>query len=174
MGLVKDRVNLAGLFRHMGLYPFEVVGCLLPWSLFVVQWFQKDFRKSLGHFRVPLVFAIVALSVTFPSVWMVAGARGRYFMPLYGIASVPLGLTVWLSLTARVGTWGFHGWWRFARFMALAGCVVTGLLGLSQMGVSSLQSLRQPVFWGVAAVVGTLLLTLIPVSYTHLTLPTKA
>lgn len=160
-GLVKDRVNLAGLFRHMGLYPFEVFGCLLPWSLFVVQWFQKDFRKSLGHFRVPLVFAIVALCVTFPSVWMVAGARGRYFMPLYGIASVPLGLTVWLSLTARVGTWGFHGWWRFARFMALAGCVVTGLLGLSQMGVSSLQSLRQPVFWGVAAVVGTLLLTLI-------------
>jgi 4-amino-4-deoxy-L-arabinose transferase-like glycosyltransferase len=160
-GLILDRVTWSGWIAHLAEYPFETLGCLLPWSVFLVQLWNRDFRRSLGPYHAPLKFSIVALCVTFPSVWLVTGARGRYFMPLYGVTALPLGILVWQSLSGQVGSWGARGWWRFARFMALVGVGAVVLGMMSQLEVAGLDVLRQSPFWGSMAIAGTLSLTVV-------------
>lgn len=160
-GLVLDRITWGGLFKHLAEYPVETFACLLPWSIFLIQLWNREFRKSLGPYRVPLGFAVVALCVTFPSVWLVTGARGRYFMPLYGIASIPMGIVIWQSLIAQTGSWGARGWWRFARFIAITGSGAVVVVALGQMGVPELEAVKQKPYWGSVAIAGTLALTLI-------------
>lgn len=122
-GLVADRVSWQGLLEHLALYPLEILACWLPWSLFLIPLCQKRTREAMGPYHVPLVFALVALMVTFPSVWLVTGARGRYFMPLAPMAAVVLGIVVWTTLAAiEVPKLSRH-WLRFAKALSVGGIV---------------------------------------------------
>lgn len=82
-GLAGDRFTIQGLLTHMVAYPLEIFACLLPWSPFLPALLFPSFRRRLGDAKYPVLFATLAIAVTFPTVWLAAGARGRYFMPLY-------------------------------------------------------------------------------------------
>lgn len=82
-GLAKDRFAAPGFLEHLATYPIEIFVCLLPWSPLALMLTSRRFRDGLGDLRVPLVFLVTAIAITFPSVWLAPIARGRYFMPLY-------------------------------------------------------------------------------------------
>jgi hypothetical protein len=119
-GLARDRLKLDGLLSHMASYPLETFACLLPWSPLVVQFASRRFRESIGAARPLLTFVTTALVVTYPSVWLAADARGRYFMPLYPCAALLLGLTIERSVVASAGSAARRGWDRFLLGMAVA------------------------------------------------------
>lgn len=82
------------LLRHLASYPFEVAACMLPWSLILIAYLYPGLRRRLDH-TAPLVrFLFTAVLVTFPSCWLAATARGRYFMPLYPCFAVLVGAAV--------------------------------------------------------------------------------
>jgi len=69
--------------QHLLVYPLELLGCLLPWSLPLLYLANPRFWRSLSDVRPWILFSLVAIGVCFPSVWFAAGAKGRYFMPLF-------------------------------------------------------------------------------------------
>ncbi len=73
--LVGDRLSLADLLVHLATYPLETLACVAPWSLLLLELPRRRFRETLGDARPLLVFLLTAVAVTYPSVWLVAGAR---------------------------------------------------------------------------------------------------
>ncbi|HEV7223536.1 MAG TPA: glycosyltransferase family 39 protein, partial [Pirellulales bacterium] len=80
--------------RHLLSYPWEILGCLLPWSPWLAAYSNRDFRRSLGPARDPAIFLAVAILVAFPTCWLAPQARGRYFMPLYPCFAPLIGLVI--------------------------------------------------------------------------------
>jgi 4-amino-4-deoxy-L-arabinose transferase-like glycosyltransferase len=119
--------------NHALTYPLEILfACLLPWSAMLVVYANRDFRRRIGDARDYVVFLLVALAVTFPTVWFVPTARSRYFMPMYPCFALLIGLAIercWQAEPAapwrRMWAWFLGG---MAVVMFGAGA---GILGLS-------------------------------------------
>jgi 4-amino-4-deoxy-L-arabinose transferase-like glycosyltransferase len=78
---------------HFFRYPVEILfACLLPWSVLLLGFVRPGIRRSIGPARDHVLFLLIALIVTFPSVWFVPTARSRYFMPLYPCFALLIGL----------------------------------------------------------------------------------
>ncbi len=71
-GLASDRFTLQGLPGHVFNYPLETLGCLLPWSPLLLPLLSPVTRKALFAARPQMAFLLVALAVTYPSVWLAA------------------------------------------------------------------------------------------------------
>jgi 4-amino-4-deoxy-L-arabinose transferase-like glycosyltransferase len=156
-GLAADRIHLGGLAKHMVSYPIETFSCLLPWSPLLVALAKRDTRALLADSRDVTTFLVTALLVAYPTVWMAAGARGRYFMPLYPVVAILVGMLIERSAAAAAGTYPYRAW---RQFLLLTSTMVAGA-GLI-VGISSLLPgdaagwLHQPrwfdvLFGGVAA-----------------------
>lgn len=125
-GLVSDRLSFGGLVEHMATYPLETFVCLLPWSPLLVALAKRETRTQLRD-QWPLVsFLLTAVLVAYPSVWIAAGARGRYFMPLYPCLAVLIALVVDRCAATQRGRYPRRAW---HQFLLLSGSivVVTGL-----------------------------------------------
>jgi 4-amino-4-deoxy-L-arabinose transferase-like glycosyltransferase len=156
-GLAADRIHLRGVLSHVFTYPVETFVCLLPWSPILVALAKRETRSLLLSFsagdsmRTATVFLIVALLVAYPTVWLAAGARGRYFMPLYPLIAILVGLVIERCSLARTGTYPRRAW---HQFLLLWGTFI-GASGLL-IGVTSLLSHRlsvryyQPRSFGLA------------------------
>jgi 4-amino-4-deoxy-L-arabinose transferase-like glycosyltransferase len=109
-----DYSNPWPVVEHLFVYPLEVLGSMLPWSLFLLAFAHRGFRQRIGEARPQLIFLLTAIAVTFPSVWLATTARARYFMPLYPCFAVLVGIVIercWQAETR--GFW--QGYWkRFA------------------------------------------------------------
>ena len=89
-----DYSNLWPVVQHLLGYPWEILGCLLPWSPWLAAFANRDFRRSLGAARDPAIFLAAAILVAFPTCWLAPQARGRYFMPLYPCFAPLIGLAI--------------------------------------------------------------------------------
>ena len=72
-GLARERFTTSGLAKHLVTFPFETLACLLPWSPLLLVLARPSARKSLLANHPQAIFLIVALAVTYPSVWLAAG-----------------------------------------------------------------------------------------------------
>ena len=122
--LVQQRLTFSGLLAHMGSYPLETLACLLPWSPLLLQFVYPGFRASIGRARPQLAFLVTALLVTYPSVWLAAGAVTRYYMPMYPCVALLLGLIIQRSVESAPGSGTRVGW-----NLYLAGSAVALALG---------------------------------------------
>jgi 4-amino-4-deoxy-L-arabinose transferase-like glycosyltransferase len=95
-----DYSNAWPVVKHLLSYPWEILGCLLPWSPWLAAYLNRDFRRSLGAARDPAIFLAVAILVAFPTCWLAPQARGRYFMPLYPCFAPLIGLAIERALAA--------------------------------------------------------------------------
>jgi len=130
--LVGRRLSFSGLLAHMGSYPLETLACLLPWSPLLLQFVYPSFRESIGRARSHLIFLVTAVLVTYPSVWLAAGAVTRYYMPMYPCIALLLGLTIQRSAESAPGSGARVGW-----NLYLAGsAVAVGLGGVFVVVVS--------------------------------------
>jgi len=113
-GLVTTRLGDDGsLVRHMLTYPWEIAGCLLPWSPLLFRYAFRSFRTELGDLRDPTLFCAVAVAATFPSVWFAFGATSRHFMSLYPCCAVLAAVVVDRSWEAAGRTSLGRGWRTF-------------------------------------------------------------
>ena len=82
------------ILEHVLAYPFDMLSCLLPWSLLLLVYAGRGFRTSLKPMREHVTFLVGCIVVTFPTVWLAPTARTRFFMPLYPCFAVLIGVVV--------------------------------------------------------------------------------
>ncbi len=156
-GLAADRFALRGVLSHLVTYPLETFVCLLPWSPILVALASRQTRMSLlplparsaepgegGSLGGPdegalanldpiTTFLITAIIVAYPTVWLAAGARGRYFMPLYPLVAVLVGLVVDRCSHAVLNSYPRRAWHQFlllwGTFIGVSG-ILMGALSL--------------------------------------------
>jgi len=76
-------------------YPVEILlGCLLPWSVLLIPYFNSGFRRRIGPARGHVLFLFICIAVAFPMCWLVPGTQTRYYMPLYPCFAVLIGLVI--------------------------------------------------------------------------------
>ncbi len=140
-GLAQDRFTTQNLARHIASYPFETFGCLLPWSPLLLALLNPRVLRSIAADRPQVKFLIIALVVTYPSVWFAAGARGRYYMPLYPVIAVLVGLVVEHCAVRLAASLEQAFWKHFQRGAA----ITVGVVGLAVAlaGVLPLQPLQE-------------------------------
>ena len=144
-GLTTDRIHWSGLVKHVASYPLETFAALLPWSPLLVALASRQTRRLLAD-QTPLVsFSIVAVAVSYPTVWFVAGAEPRYFMPLYPLVAVLIGLVIERCSTADPGRYPRRAW---HQFLLLSGSLTAACgLALAAAGLAPTdwaQQLHQP------------------------------
>lgn len=154
-GLAGDRIKLSGLIEHAFSYPAQTFVCLLPWSPMLIALFRPGIRQLISDKRLIVEFLLTAIVVAYPTVWLAAGARGRYFMPLYPLVAVLIGLLIdRCSHDARNST-QYRGWSLFILAWAIligAGSLAIGG-GVFSAGLA--QRLFQPRWFCAAfAIVG--------------------
>ncbi len=76
------------LLKHLVSYPLEIMACLLPWSLLLPAFLMPSFWRARHRVDPLITFHMLAIGITFFSVWFVTGAKARYYMPLYPCFSV--------------------------------------------------------------------------------------
>jgi 4-amino-4-deoxy-L-arabinose transferase-like glycosyltransferase len=110
-----SELHLQAVLQHLVTYPIEIIVCTLPWSLFLLGYLNKNLRRESRFdmasgvsndpgFRQMITFLAVCLAVTFPSCWLIPGAHGRYFMPLYPCIAPLVGLLVERCVLADPGS----------------------------------------------------------------------
>src|SRR5262249_13586670 len=87
-------INPLAVAKHLVTYPLEVLGCTLPWLLFLLLFLSRTMRREIGSAWPMVLFLTICLAVTFPSCWFIPGAHGRYFMPLFPCMAPLIGLVV--------------------------------------------------------------------------------
>ncbi|MCI0675563.1 MAG: glycosyltransferase family 39 protein [Phycisphaerales bacterium] len=86
--------SVAHVSKHYGKFPLEVLGCLLPWSVFLGWFVQREVRQGITQHRDNLLFLAVCLAVSFPTIWLIPGTRSRFLMSMYPIFAVIIGFVV--------------------------------------------------------------------------------
>jgi 4-amino-4-deoxy-L-arabinose transferase-like glycosyltransferase len=131
-GLAGDRIRFSGIVVHAVSYPVETFACLLPWSPILVALIKRETRTLLNDQRPVTTFLFAGVAVAYPTVWFAAGARGRYFMPLYPLVAVLVGLVVERCASAPIGSYPRRAWHQFLTLWA----TLIGTSGLITAGAS--------------------------------------
>ncbi len=142
--VVGPRLGSSGLISHLIEFPFETLGCLLPWSPLMLALISPKVRRAIAGDRSTLAFLLIAILMTYPSVWFASGAKGRYYMPMYPVFALIIGLVINLIATSDYAT-GNAKFWRHALrtgMIIVAGAGVTLAIGLG-FGVDQLRFLAQ-------------------------------
>jgi len=159
-GLARDRFALQGLAKHVVSYPFETFGCLLPWSPLLLLFAKPSVRAKVWAERPQMRFLLVALLVSYPSVLLAAGARGRYYMPLYPCLALLIGLAV-EQCAASSASWSNRRIWRhYLRGLSILACGgAVGVVFVSVWPSEKFADARQPLPFMIAWVVCALTTT---------------
>ncbi|HWB11189.1 MAG TPA: glycosyltransferase family 39 protein [Pirellulales bacterium] len=141
-----DYSSLGPVLKHLLTFPCEIFGCLLPWSVWLFAFLNRDFRRSLGSARDPALFLCVAIAVAFPSCWLAPQARGRYFMPLYPCFAPLVGIVIERAWSPAASA-ALASLWRRYLACAVVGVAATAvvILGASLLPPWGPPDLRQSV-----------------------------
>jgi 4-amino-4-deoxy-L-arabinose transferase-like glycosyltransferase len=149
-GLAGDRFYLGGALSHAITYPLETFACLLPWSPILVTLVHRNTRELVAGERRVTAFLLTAIAVAYPTVWLAAGARGRYFMPLYPLVAILVGVVVVRCSSAALGSYPRRAW---RQFLAVWGLVIAagGLIvgGCAVLPGDTAGALYQPRWFGL-------------------------
>lgn len=122
---VRDRQPWT-IAKHLLTYPVEIFfGCLMPWSLLLLLYGRRDFRRSLGGAREHVLFLLCSIAAAFPTVWLPPTARTRFFLSLYPAFAVLVGLVVQRCCEAAHDS----PWRRFWGAYVAAGAMVMAAAG---------------------------------------------
>jgi 4-amino-4-deoxy-L-arabinose transferase-like glycosyltransferase len=134
-GLARERFTTHGLVRHLASYPLETLGCLLPWSPLLFWYARPSARRAIFAAHPAARFLVVALLITYPSVWIAAHARGRYFMPLYPCAALLAALVIEHCTSTLADAADRRMWRRYVRGL----CMVVAGAGAAYAAGHALQ-----------------------------------
>jgi len=122
VGLRLADVSPGIVARHLATYPWQVLACLLPWSLLLPAYVWPQFRRAIRNAAPTVAFLTIAWLVALPTCWLVPNAKPRYLMPLYPLAAPLVGLVVEriFELSAADRSMVRLGWRAFASAGMLA------------------------------------------------------
>lgn len=89
--------SLGAFLEHLFVFPFEVLGSLLPWSAAALLWLAPGIRSyCFGRIRenAALRLCLGILLWGFVLFWLMPGAKGRYLIPVYPFVSALVALTL--------------------------------------------------------------------------------
>jgi 4-amino-4-deoxy-L-arabinose transferase-like glycosyltransferase len=94
-----SEIHFQAVFEHLVTYPVEILACTLPWSLILLGYLTRKLGVASGDGHDPgsrrmVIFLVVCLGIAFPTCWIIPGAHGRYFMPLYPCIAPLVGLVL--------------------------------------------------------------------------------
>lgn len=121
------------VIKHLISFPLEIVfGSLLPWSLLLLCYVSRQFRRDLGRLQENALFLALCVAISFPSVWIPATASLRYYMPMFPIFACLAGIAI-----ERIAAYAPDSYWqqsfqRYQRTLAL----IAGGTGLVMLVVS--------------------------------------
>ena len=127
------------VIKHLISFPLEIVfGSLLPWSLLLLCYANRQFRNDLGRLRENVLFLVVCVAISFPSVWIPATASLRYYMPMFPIFACLAGIAI-----ERIAAYATDSIWqqlflRYMRTLALIICGTGGVVLVASIAISSL------------------------------------
>jgi 4-amino-4-deoxy-L-arabinose transferase-like glycosyltransferase len=152
-GLAGDRFTLRRVLSHAVTYPLETFVCLLPWSPILVALAHPQTRQRIAGSRHVTLFLATAICVAYPTVWLAAGARGRYFMPLYPLVAVVVGSVIERCSSGTLGTYPRRAWHQFLLVWAIVAAGSTAVMvGGGMFGsVANKLHQRQTLCWALAA-----------------------
>jgi hypothetical protein len=153
VGLRLVDVSTAVIIKHLATYPWQILACLLPWSLLLPAYLWPQFRRTLGTAAPMAAFLTIAWLVALPTCWLVPNAKPRYLMPLYPLAAPLVGLVVQRVFESRATThWAVRlGWRFFANGLALTAiCGAAIVTAVSWTRHGTLAELAQPLWFASA------------------------
>jgi 4-amino-4-deoxy-L-arabinose transferase-like glycosyltransferase len=109
--------NMIHFFKHLGSYPFEILGSILPWSLLLFAYLLPSFRSRLQPYKPALMFALFACGFAFLTVWIPPGGQTRYFATLYPMLAIFMGAVAEVAAVS-IDSKGRAAWVRFALLVA--------------------------------------------------------
>jgi hypothetical protein len=130
VGLRFSDLSFAAIAGHLVAYPFQLLMCMLPWSValaclcFPGAWRSQGpdqahdasrpappapspwgvLTGDRGSWSQPVLFALICLTVAFPTCWIPPGAHERYLMPLYPLVAVMIGAALQRCYDSRPGS----------------------------------------------------------------------
>ena len=113
--------------EHLVIFPLELLGSTLPWSLLLLGFLSSGLRKSLGTARPHAQFMGLATGLAFLSIWLPPDGQTRYIAPLYPCAAVLIGIVVQCCMNAGAPVPVLRGW---RVFTVVVACVMTGAAAL--------------------------------------------
>lgn len=152
-GLASDRVHLSGLARHLVSYPLETFACLLPWSPILFAYAKREMREAVADQRELTTFVALAVAIAYPTVWFASGAQARYFMPLYSLIAVLVGLAVERCSAALLGCYPRRAW---HQFILVSAALIIALCALAWIPASWSLAAYQPHWFAIALVLSAL------------------
>jgi 4-amino-4-deoxy-L-arabinose transferase-like glycosyltransferase len=108
--------------KHFLTFPLEIAAGTLPWSVLLVLFLSRDFRRSLGEARAAVTFLTVCTMLGLASCWIPPGALPRYLVPLYPCIAVLIGFVVQRCSEVNAGALVHVFWNRY--LAALSGIMV--------------------------------------------------
>jgi 4-amino-4-deoxy-L-arabinose transferase-like glycosyltransferase len=155
-----EDTSWATIIGHLAVYPAEILVCLLPWSALLAVYFQPSFWRSLGKHKSNVLFLLCCIAVTFPTCWLVPGAKSRYFMPLYPCFAVLVGLAAQQCWHCAVSASWRNAWRNYV--LAIAGVMVLAGVAVPLLGViPGTEQFAQPVQFAIPFTVLSLTLAAI-------------
>jgi 4-amino-4-deoxy-L-arabinose transferase-like glycosyltransferase len=151
--IVGPRLVPDSLASHLVTFPLEILGSLLPWSPVLLLLGSRAVRRGLWASDLPrrssrATFLLVSLAVTFPTVWLSAGARSRYYMPLYPLIAVLIAMILTHCAAAARSTPGGRIWRRFLNGTVFAVVFMLAIVAISLfLAETPVASLRPPAAW---------------------------
>lgn len=111
---------------HLLTFPGEVWIYLLPSSFLLLAYLHPALWREVKSKHAWLLFVVIAIAVTFPTCWIVPGAKPRYYMPMYPCLAVMLGLVVERLCAADCAAWLVALWrtGQHAIIVAMIGAMV--------------------------------------------------
>ncbi len=128
VGLRFVDTSWATIIAHLATFPVEVWICLLPSSLLMLAYLRPSFWKQIQSDWPWVSFLVFAILVTFPTCWIVPGAKARYYMPLYPCFAPLAGLVMDELLREPTKAWLSQLWRNYLRVML--GASVAGAIAV--------------------------------------------
>jgi len=119
-------VSIGSFLKQILTMPVRVIVSVLPWIALFTLFLLPKVRRQLAAHKTAVTFLLVALAVTWPTVWLSPTSQNRHFMPLYPCLAVLVALAVAPLLTPvaeRDET--AVKWWRF--FLGVLSVVMIGI-----------------------------------------------
>jgi 4-amino-4-deoxy-L-arabinose transferase-like glycosyltransferase len=116
-----DKATWRVFCEHLAVFPLDILVCMLPWSVLLLAYASKDFRRTVAYADEHLRFLVCSIGVAFMSCWLVPGARNRYFAPLFLCVAPMIGLVV--EQCRATAPWA-NLWRHYLRGISITICVV--------------------------------------------------
>jgi 4-amino-4-deoxy-L-arabinose transferase-like glycosyltransferase len=147
--------GLASILKHYPTYPIEMFGCLLPWSVFLLAFTRREIRRTIRPINQNLLFMLISLAVTFPSVWLIPGTETRFYVSLYPCIAVLVGIVIDQCMQAEAGR---VVWKQFLTGFALLFSVAGPVVLVGSFFMPGTAYISQPGTFAVGFAISTALL----------------